>query len=119
MRPPDPRRSPLLRRLRGAGRERAGGGGRGPRPPAAPARAGGAGGAPVASAPAGGAGAGAARARATAATAAPPDISGLTQQATIATPASIPGATPTSSSGVHGRFDPGTRIGARYRIVAL
>src|SRR5262245_66219426 len=38
---------------------------------------------------------------------------------TVTTPASTVAPSSPSSSGEHGRFEPGTRLGTRYRIVAL
>src|SRR5215831_8190421 len=42
--------------------------------------------------------------------------SGSSQAASPVTPAS---SSSPYSSGIHGRFDPGTRLGSRYRVVAL
>ena len=46
----------------------------------------------------------------------------VTQTPTVVAPPASPSARPASSgfsSGIHGRFEPGTRLGTRYRIVAL
>ena len=53
---------------------------------------------------------------------APPAALGISRDATRASATSaetIPSSSSASSSSHHGRFDPGTRLGSRYRIVAL